>query len=249
MTLTNYTTEDTKETVEFTAPHGRDDDRGYSLDGWDWMDAAAETHWFALSSWGKDGWDAGSWPYTIITLARGKDETGPFFGVTTYCEGDLDTKFFRDQLNQWAYITEWCRWGWANGQSDGPKLSVEEVGADREKYGRPFGDDYDGKVGVPTPPATLAPEGFKLMARRMKRLRGGRTVALLFTWEGGQYIEVAFEGCVAHDAINVWDSEADAPRIERTNEAFRDTVKAYVKGLDHEATAQAFTDRKYEVRA
>jgi hypothetical protein len=159
--LTDYTTSDTGETVRFRAPHPRDDDGGYALDGYDWMDAAATTGWHVMANWGKDGWDCGQWPYVILTLARGKDEKGFFFGVTTYCEGDLTTKFFRSQERQWAYITEWCRWNWEHGQGDGPRFSTPiESTAEREVYGRPFGDEYDGKVtamiegvGTPTPPA------------------------------------------------------------------------------------------------
>ncbi len=143
---TNYKTEDTGEVVHHTAPHGRDDAQGYSLDGYDWMDAAATTDWHAPGLWGKEGWDCGRWPYVIMTLAKGTDEVGPFYGTTTYCEGDLITKFFRSQMEQWKYVTEWCRWNWEHGQGYGPKLTAEEVEADRETYGRPFGDEYDGKV-------------------------------------------------------------------------------------------------------
>lgn len=145
--MAKYITKDTNEVVHHRAPHGRGDAEGYSLDGWDWIDAAATTGWHALSSWGKDGWDAGSWPYVIITLAKGRDEVGNFYGITTYCEGDLDTSFYRSQQEQWKAITEWCRWNWNHGQGDGPKLETPvEHPAEREVYGRPYGDEYDGMV-------------------------------------------------------------------------------------------------------
>lgn len=138
-----YTTKDTNETVRFMPPPP--DHWG---DGYEWMnDVAPTAGWHPCSGWGKDGWDAGSWPYVILTLAKGQDEAGPFFGITTYCEGDLSTSFYRKQSEQWKAITEWCRWNWEHGQSDGPTLTAEEVEADRERYGRPFGDEYDGKVG------------------------------------------------------------------------------------------------------
>jgi hypothetical protein len=148
MTMTtNYITKDTGESITFNAPHGRDDAQGYSLDGYDWMDEAAHTGWYALANWGKDGWDAGSWPYVIITLAKGSDEEGPFYGITTYCEGDLATTFYRSQLEQWKAITAWNHWNWVMGQSQGPKdLPADLENLDLEIYGRPFGDEYDGKV-------------------------------------------------------------------------------------------------------
>lgn len=143
--LTEYTTKDTGEVIHAEAPHGRNDARGYSLDGYDWIDAAETTGWYALSNWGKDGWDAGQWPYVIVALAKGQDEVGPFFGMTTYCEGDLETTFYRSQEQQWEAITEWCRWNWLHGQGDGPKLESPVGPADRETYGRPYGDEYDNR--------------------------------------------------------------------------------------------------------
>lgn len=144
--LTTYTTIDTNEEVTFPAPHPREDAQGYSLDGYDWMDATRERGWLTLSGWGKDGWDAGAWPYLIITISRGKDDKGFFWGVTTYCEGDLDTKFYRDQMVQWQAITKWCHWNWEHGQSDGPKDLPAFEALDMEVFGRPYGDEYDGKV-------------------------------------------------------------------------------------------------------
>lgn len=146
MATSTITTKDTNEVITFTAPAGREDDNGYSRDGYDWMEAASETGWHTLSGWGKDGWDAGQWPYVMVSLAKTSDEHGPLYGMTTYCEGDMDTTFYRSQMEQWKAITEWCRWNWEHGQGDGPKLTKEEVEANREVYGRPYGDEYDGKV-------------------------------------------------------------------------------------------------------
>jgi hypothetical protein len=143
---TSYTTKDTNEIVRHTAPHGREDAQGYSLDGYDWMEAAKGTNWHTVPGWGKDGWDAGQWPYVILTLAKGQDEAGPFYGMTTYCEGDLSATFYRSQMEQWKAITEWCRWNWLHGQGDGPKFEAPfESAAELEIYGRPYGDEYDGK--------------------------------------------------------------------------------------------------------
>jgi hypothetical protein len=45
--------------------------RGYG-DGYDWMgEVQDETRWAVIPSWGRDGWDAGSWPYVqILTSVR-----------------------------------------------------------------------------------------------------------------------------------------------------------------------------------
>ena len=39
---------------------------------------------------GLDGWDLGDWPYVVVYVAERNDE----FGVRTYCEGDLNDKWF-----------------------------------------------------------------------------------------------------------------------------------------------------------
>ena len=40
---------------------------------------------------------------------------------------------------------------------------------------------------------------------------------LLFSWTGGAYIEIYFEGnAIPYDVLNVWDYEKDVPKIERS---------------------------------
>lgn len=139
-----YITKDTDEQVEYLAPaDGHLDEDGYSIEGYDWMDAAARTRWITLSSWGKDGWDAGQWPYVILTVAKGTDENGTFFGMTTYCEGDLETSFYRTQAAQWDAISRWCHWNWTNGQGRGPEGLPKEFDECGPEIRRPFGDEYD----------------------------------------------------------------------------------------------------------
>lgn len=141
--MTAYITTDTGETVHHTAPHGRNDEDGYSLDGYDWMDAAAGTGWHTVGLWGKDGWDCGQFPYVILTLAKGRDEKGNFYGVTTYTEGDLTTKFFRSQAAQWEHVSRWCHWNWIHGQGDGPEGLPEKFEDCGPEIRRPYGDEYD----------------------------------------------------------------------------------------------------------
>lgn len=78
----------------------------------------------------------------------------------------------------------------------------------------------------------------KFRTRRQKQLRG-TTYPLVFTWEGGEYIDVAFPGCYAHDTINVWDNGKDAPLIERTDAAFKTEVNDYLAHLDDDPAAVA----------
>ncbi|MEO5313794.1 hypothetical protein PV772_06645 [Pseudarthrobacter sp. CC12] len=90
-TMTRTVTADTAEPV--TAPVlPADDPTG---DGYDWMDTLEGTAWSVLPNWASEGWDAGSWPYIILAVARTRDENGELFGYGTYVEGDTATHWFR----------------------------------------------------------------------------------------------------------------------------------------------------------
>lgn len=115
-TMTRTVTTDTAEPV--TAPALPADDR--AGDGYDWMDTLEGTAWSVLPNWGNEGWDAGSWPYIIFTVARIRDGSGELFGYGTYVEGDTSTHWFRSQEACFAAITAEVFFHWASGQSDGP---------------------------------------------------------------------------------------------------------------------------------
>jgi hypothetical protein len=75
-------------------------------DGYDVMEAVAARGWKPMPSWGKDGYDLGSWPYVIIYTA--KQEWN--FCVVEYVEGDITmyacpTKEIREQvINELAFF-------------------------------------------------------------------------------------------------------------------------------------------------
>jgi hypothetical protein len=69
------------------------------------------------------------------------------------------------------------------------------------------------------------------MAQKFKSTRHKQGHALIFEWEGGEYINVRFPGCYDHDNINVWSGQ-DKPRIPITREAFKAEVDDYLKELD-----------------
>ncbi|UOK18412.1 hypothetical protein SEA_BRUHMOMENT_96 [Arthrobacter phage BruhMoment] len=72
-------------------------------------------------------------------------------------------------------------------------------------------------------------------ARRQKRM-GQRTYTFAFTWEGGDYIDVAFEGCEDHDVINTGTTPA-------TRAAFGQEIKDYLKGLDRDEVHEYWVNR------
>lgn len=68
-------------------------------DGYDVMEAAEQQGWEVISSWGKDGWDLGSWPLVIVFVSHKYDT----FDVIEYVEGDVTmwscpSKLMRQQI-------------------------------------------------------------------------------------------------------------------------------------------------------
>ncbi|MET4095241.1 hypothetical protein [Arthrobacter sp. UYCu712] len=115
-TMSHSLTADTAEAV--TAPVLPADTT--AGDGYDWMDTLEGTAWSVLPNWGSEGWDAGSWPYIILAVARTRDGNGELFGYGTYVEGDTSTYWFRSQDACFKAISAEVFFHWTSGQSDGP---------------------------------------------------------------------------------------------------------------------------------
>ena len=107
-------------------------------DGWDWMDLINGHGWYAVNSWGSEGWDMGQWPYVIIAATRTADAAGELFGVASYCEGDVSTSYYRTQAAQWEALTEHAFSSWQLGQAHGPAnlpgAAAELPSRDRKPY-------------------------------------------------------------------------------------------------------------------
>lgn len=133
-TTTEVVTADTGETIP-GAPVLGDFHFG---DGYDWIDAIAEDGWTAIPNWGSEGWDLGQWPYVVVAAIRTADRIGNLFGVATYCEGDVTTRYFRTKRAQWDAITEQAFFSWKNGQAAGPAdlpaAAAELPARDRAPY-------------------------------------------------------------------------------------------------------------------
>jgi hypothetical protein len=62
------------------------------------------------------------------------------------------------------------------------------------------------------------------MTEELKTYRYHRN-GLIFSWTGGAYIEIYFEGkAMPYDVLNVWDYEKDEPKIERSMRGLVDFV-------------------------
>lgn len=77
-------------------------------------------------------------------------------------------------------------------------------------------------------------------ARRQKRM-GQRTYTFAFTWEGGEYISVAFEGCEDHDVINTHHGDGTSAPVTRAG--FQQEIKDYLKGLDRDEVYEYWMNR------
>lgn len=119
------TTEDTGEPV--AAPVLVDYHRN---SGWDWMEEIEAAGWGAVGSWGVDGYDLGQWPYVIIVIRRIEKGGRSYFGLGTYCEGDVTTRWFRAREALWEAVTKEAFFNWKNGQGDGPAIDLPETAAE-----------------------------------------------------------------------------------------------------------------------
>ena len=62
------------------------------------------------------------------------------------------------------------------------------------------------------------------MIEELKTYRYHRD-GLVFSWVGGAYIEIYFEGnAIPYDVLNVWDYEKDEPKIERSMRGLVDFI-------------------------
>jgi hypothetical protein len=77
-------------------------------DGYDVMEAAEGFGWHAVSSWGKDGWDLGSWPLVIVFVRN----TAGKFHVIEYVEGDVTMWSCPSQLMRQQIIDSLAFFHW-----------------------------------------------------------------------------------------------------------------------------------------
>jgi hypothetical protein len=102
--------------------------------GYDWI-GALRGGWYEVSSWGRDGWDLGSWPLVIIAHY---DRPGSF-GLAVYVEGDLEVTAYpnredRDQATDRQAAFHWRQYG--HGPRDLPGTDDELGPHHRGPYSR-----------------------------------------------------------------------------------------------------------------
>ena len=92
--------------------YGRDYNE--SDDGYEDMEVESRRGWGAISGWGKDGWDMGSWPYVVISRRRHAgapaQDLAPCWEVLSTCEGDRTVYRFQSEADQLAaldYLFVW----------------------------------------------------------------------------------------------------------------------------------------------
>ena len=93
---------------EFNAHRVKRYGRDYAVsdDGFDDMAVARSRGWTTHSSWGRDGWDLGTWPYVSIHL-RVHDGR---YEVLTIVEGDHDVYSFDSEADQHAAMDYLFLW-------------------------------------------------------------------------------------------------------------------------------------------
>lgn len=93
------------------------DEQGYSLDGYEWMDRLPEG-WHAYASWGRDGWDLGDWPYSIVVLYDNPQAQAFAHGV--YTEGDIEVTRHASEAELHGAVNAIALWYWRHHPHRGP---------------------------------------------------------------------------------------------------------------------------------
>lgn len=87
---------------------------GANGDGYDWMDHLhsnrfVNAKWTSLVSWGEDGWDMGSWPLVVISIANPSPD---IWMICSYCEGDLSVKVYATAAAWYDALDAVARFHW-----------------------------------------------------------------------------------------------------------------------------------------
>jgi hypothetical protein len=86
--------------------------RDYGDDGYGRMERNIAAGWDAISGWGEDGWDLGSWPYVIVYHGTVNGR----FGAATDVEGDIDVSWFASRSERDAHTDALAFWYWKQRQ-------------------------------------------------------------------------------------------------------------------------------------
>lgn len=83
-------------------------------DGYDIMEPALARRWRAIPSWGRDGWDLGSWPLVVV-YHRDTDEQ---WQLAYYVEGDLTVYSYPSRELRDAATDCLAFWHWKNHEDE-----------------------------------------------------------------------------------------------------------------------------------
>ena len=83
-------------------------------DGYDIMEPARAMCWNAIPSWGRNGWDLGSWPYVVVYHRRAVDG----WQIAYYVEGDLTVYSYPSRELRDAATDCLAFWHWKHEEED-----------------------------------------------------------------------------------------------------------------------------------
>jgi hypothetical protein len=100
--------------------------------GYDWL-GPLRHGWYGVSSWGRGGWDLGSWPRVVIAHYDGEGR----YGLAVYVEGDVEvtahaTREDRDRVTDQQAASWWQYFG--RGPKDLPAEGDELLPHHRGPY-------------------------------------------------------------------------------------------------------------------
>lgn len=107
-------------------------------DGYDWQDEVTRRGWATPGVWGSEGWNLGQWPYIIVATRTAETDTGMLHACAVYVEGDVDTRWFRQQERCWDAISTIAFDCWKRHEARGPRCLPEHADDMPDALRRPF---------------------------------------------------------------------------------------------------------------
>lgn len=82
--------------------------------GYEFIETYRRFGWRAIPSWGRDGWDLGSWPLVVVLLRNTAVGERRRYELAYYVEGDVTVWLFAKPEEREAKVNElaWFHWRW-----------------------------------------------------------------------------------------------------------------------------------------
>ena len=135
--------------------------RVYSAsNGYEFIETNELAGWQAVADWGRDGWDMGHWPSTIVMISN--EDVHP--RALVYESGEVEVREFDDDDDRTQFLNQTAEWQWRHGSAKGPSdTGAYELGnLPIQYYGAPRAVHEEAAEFLALSPAAPAAPGVRM---------------------------------------------------------------------------------------